>query len=237
VSEFDAYRNATSTGLLILTAMRVDRTEPAIMNDVYRWLAEGRIKTTHAPTKCLVIESSTRELPDDLLNQILDDVEEKKAYRTELFYEFVGLLENYTTSSNFHRAIGDYLGIDKFSMDRQYQTLSGDMVRSKSEVIIANILYESGIPFEYEAPLQAADGSKRWPDFTIKWQGQEFYWEHWGMLDDEDYARNAARKREWYQIHFPDQLISTKESSTLSRQTKEIITSRFGVEPPDIDFD
>src|SRR5690606_40938403 len=36
-----------------------------------------------------------------------------------------------------------------------HEAPSGDMVRSKSEVIIANLLHQAGIPFTYEEPLYA----------------------------------------------------------------------------------
>ncbi len=41
-----------------------------------------------------------------------------------------------------HQEIHLYLGVYKFALGRIHKTLSGDWVRSKSEVIIANLLYE-----------------------------------------------------------------------------------------------
>jgi exodeoxyribonuclease V alpha subunit len=52
-----------------------------------------------------------------------------------------------------------------------HEALSGDMLRSKSEVIIANQLHERNIPFRYEQPLFAGDGTLRLPDFTVTWKG------------------------------------------------------------------
>ena len=167
------------------------------------------------------------------MEEILQDAAEKKAYRTALFDEFVALLEGYTNTFEFHMQIGEYLGIDKFSRGRIHKTLSGDLVRSKSEVIVANILYESGIPFVYEEYLSAPDGSRRLPDFTVEWEGKAYYWEHLGMLDVEDYRQKWELKKAWYETHFPGQLITTQETSTLSQETKQIIASTFGVEPVD----
>jgi ATP-dependent DNA helicase RecQ len=230
---FESYLGATATGILILTAMKTGKSESEILRDVYQWLAEGKLETAHAPGKCLVIDSSTDALPDELLEEIKMDVAEKKAYRTSLFDEFVALLEGYTNTFEFHQRIGEYLGIDKFSRKCIHKTLSGDFVRSKSEVIIANILYQSGIPFTYEAPLIALDGSRRSPDFTVEWDGKTYYWEHLGMLDIEDYRQDWELKKVWYEANFPGQLITTQESSTLSQETKQIIVSHFGVEPVD----
>ena len=230
---FESYRQATRTGLLIPTAIKTGKSESEILRDIYQWLAEGKLKAVRAPTKCLVINSSADTLPDALLEEILADVAEKKAYRTSLFNEFVTLLRGYTNTFEFHQQIGEYLGIDKFSRGRIHETLSGDFVRSKSEVIVANILYQSGIPFVYEEYLSAPDGSRRLPDFTIEWEGETYYWEHLGMLDVEGYRQNWELKKAWYEAHFPGQLITTQETSTLSQGTKQIVVSTFGVEPPD----
>ncbi len=69
-----------------------------------------------------------------------------------------------------------------------HRTERGDLVRSKSEVIIADKLHARGIDYQYEAPLEL-DGSRRYPDFTIDDSdaGRTFYWEHLGLLDDPSY--------------------------------------------------
>lgn len=228
---FETYRDVTYTGLLIPTARKTGEPESEILSNIYRWLAEGKLEAVRAPGKCLVIDVSTGKLPDALLEEILEDVAEKKAYRLSLFDEFVDLLQGYTNTFEFHQQIGEYLGIDKFSQRCIHRTLSGDFVRSKSEVIIANILHQTGIPFAYEEPLVAPDGSRRVPDFTIEWRGQTYFWEHLGMLGVEEYRQNWELKKAWYEEHFPGQPITTKESSTLSEETKQIIASTFGVQP------
>ncbi|MFV9506962.1 MAG: AAA family ATPase [Oscillochloridaceae bacterium umkhey_bin13] len=93
-----------------------------------------------------------------------------------------------------------------------HRTLTGHMVRSKSEVIIANLLHAYDIPFEYEVPLPASDGTFYLPDFTIKVRGETWYWEHWGMLHDQKYRSHREKKLEWYKQHgFADRLIETEE--------------------------
>ena len=47
------------------------------------------------------------------------------------------------------------------------------MVRSKSELIITNLLAERGISFEYETPLLAPGGTMCLPDFSIVHQGEK----------------------------------------------------------------
>ena len=89
IPTFDQYRKATITVLLIRTATKIGKPESEILRDVFRWLAEGKLKATHAPGKCLIIESSVDLLPEDLLVEIMADVAEKKAYRMSLFEQFV----------------------------------------------------------------------------------------------------------------------------------------------------
>lgn len=84
-----------------------------------------------------------------------------------------------------------------------HHTRNGLAVRSKSEVIIADILYSKGIEFEYEQPLRVDDGSWRLPDFTIEddTTGTTFYWEHLGMMSRPPYRRKWEQKLAWYREH------------------------------------
>ena len=71
-------------------------------------------------------------------------------------------------------------------------------MRSKSEVIIANLLQAKGIDYRYEEPLEI-DGVTKYPDFTIEDDntGETYYWEHLGMLSDEGYRQKWLEKVEW----------------------------------------
>lgn len=98
-----------------------------------------------------------------------------------------------------------------------HRTLKGDLVRSKSEVIIANMLYEAGIEYEYEKELDLEEDGIRIPDFTIEdaESGICFYWEHCGMLGDAAYNRHWQEKKELYKKHNiieGDNLIVSKDS-------------------------
>ena len=80
-------------------------------------------------------------------------------------------------------------------------TKRGDLVRSKSEVIIANELLAQGIDrYEYEAPLSLRDEKTRYPDFTIidDDTGARYYWEHLGLLHNPEYAARWERKLNAY---------------------------------------
>jgi hypothetical protein len=105
-----------------------------------------------------------------------------------------------------------------------HEALSGDMLRSKSEVIIANMLHERNIPFRYEQPLFAGDGTLKLPDFTITWAGKTYLWEHLGRLDLLNYAEEWKQKRAWYERWFPNQLVTTEEGPKLSGTAAELIS-------------
>lgn len=80
-----------------------------------------------------------------------------------------------------------------------HRTANGEMVRSKSEVIVANILHSLGVPYAYELELVAPDGSRRSPDFTIQRTGKRpIYWEHLGMLNSAGYRADWDARRTWY---------------------------------------
>ena len=79
-----------------------------------------------------------------------------------------------------------------------HKTLRGEMVRSKSEVIVANILDAMGIDYSYEEPLIVKDRMYI-PDFTLRHQGKVAYLEHLGMLGIASYKRKWQEKRSDYE--------------------------------------
>ena len=100
--------------------------------------------------------------------------------------------------------------------DLIHNTFAGMKVRSKSEEIIANILFTNHIPFRYEAPL-TLNGSTMYPDFTIKnpKNSSYTYWEHLGLMDKKEYKDHAMEKISTYCDHniIPDvNLILTYET-------------------------
>jgi hypothetical protein len=83
-----------------------------------------------------------------------------------------------------------------------HATRRGDLVRSKSEIVIADILHElegqGQIRYSFEKPL-LLDGRERWPDFTIESGADIWFWEHCGMLDNPNYAKRRATKKAAYE--------------------------------------
>ena len=134
-------------------------------------------------------------------------------------------------------------------------TARGERVRSKSEVIIADTLNRLGVPYHYEFPLTLKIGGRVpisrdlsnssratksrvlttsstttltvHPDFlclNLRTR-QEFIWEHFGLMDDPDYAAKAVQKLQTYNqngIHPGKSLIISTETTDFPLNTKHI---------------
>lgn len=123
-----------------------------------------------------------------------------------------------------------------FPEQQIHQTLSGNMVRSKSESLIDIALYINKIPFRYECALHLGE-AVIYPDFTIRHPqtGAIFYWEHFGLMDDPSYCKNVCSKLQLYTTHniIPThQLITTYEtkSKPLTSDTIEHIIRNYFLE-------
>ena len=116
-----------------------------------------------------------------------------------------------------------------------YETKRGEMVRSKSEAIIANIIYDLGIPYFYEKSITFKNGSMRFPDFTLLHvkKRKEIYLEHFGLLDDESYLYKNLQKLDEYRengIYPGKNLLFTYETSETPldiRGIKEMLKTVF----------
>ena len=128
----------------------------------------------------------------------------------------------------------------------QLFTDNNERVRSKSEVLIANALKSNGVPYRYEFPVvlnksgKSSTNSKYcddldlctfYPDFyclNLRTR-QEYIWEHFGLMNDSDYANNAAGKILLYHLngYFPGKNLITTMETTIhplsSMNIKQII--------------
>lgn len=114
----------------------------------------------------------------------------------------------------------------------EFLTSRGERVRSKSEMIIADILAKHGVPYKYECPLrlEAGEGSGAltvYPDFTclnlrIR---EQFLWEHFGRMDDPEYAKRVVRKLRTFRRNgfiLGKNLLITMESDGLPLDRKDV---------------
>ena len=205
--------------------MKKNMLTPRVLSEaVYRSVLTGDAKLKKALERWLVIEVADTEISDERMKIMLDDIEEKRNYKHGLLNYFVYLLEDNPDSSQLHQEIARYLGMEKYHLNRIYKTCDGNQVRSKSEVIICDLLAKSGIKYEYERLLEYEPGKKINPDFTIFLKGgRELYWEHIGMLGNEKYSEDWSNKMDIYEKYFPGRLLKTYESGAISSDAEKLI--------------
>ena len=114
-----------------------------------------------------------------------------------------------------------------FTENTEFYTNNEVRVRSKSELIIANLLEQYGVPYKYERPIYLKGLGQVRPDFTCLnvRLGKEYVWEHFGMMDNAGYATKNIEKISIYQQNglFPGKnLITTFESSQNPLSSKMI---------------
>ncbi len=171
------------------------------------------------------------------------DIKNIKAERPE----FRGLVsppsENEMTDVEFidaWRAV-TYKGKEISDECARYTTNQGETVRSKSEKIIADLLDSRGIPYRYEFPQKMKVRRGRtavfYPDFTILAPDRrEIILEHFGLMEDSEYCRNALKKISAYIANgfFPgDRFLFTYETSEMpfdSRLLGKMLDKMFGAD-------
>ncbi len=94
----------------------------------------------------------------------------------------------------------EYEGLGFQENEPEFYAVDGTRVRSKSERDTVDELIEFSVPYKYEKPLQLKGFGVVHPDFCVlnRRTGQEFVWEHFGMMDDRSYAVDNIRKLEAY---------------------------------------
>jgi hypothetical protein len=77
-----------------------------------------------------------------------------------------------------------------------HRTANGTLVRSRSEVIIADALSAASVDFAYERAFRGHE-TIRLPDFTIEdaTTGELYIWELLGLPSNPQYARAWDRKQ------------------------------------------
>lgn len=124
-----------------------------------------------------VLNSIPEELRSFVDTDIFNDEDEVEKWRREVF-----------------------MGNNPTRIEKQFKTSNGEIVRSKSELIIAEALKMHGVPYLYERPFyHISVGSRKsnlYPDFTCfnRRTGRTYYWEHLGMMDNAEYASKNIRR-------------------------------------------
>lgn len=121
----------------------------------------------------------------------------------------------------------EYTGKGFYENTPMILTEKGERVRSKSEKIMADYFYKTGIEYKYECPLYLKGIGIVHPDFTFlsKKTNEEIYWEHNGKCDDATYAKNMVKKINAYEdsgIYPGERLILTYETEQTILNTNKI---------------
>ena len=139
--------------------------------------------------------------------------------------------KNYKYSTLQLNWISSYYEKNPFRPENlKYRTKSGILVRSKSERIIADLLTKYGFLFRYEQKLVIGD-NVYYPDFIIMLDdGRMVIWEHFGLMDNEEYYLKACEKIENYRkagFATHTNLICTYEDDIRSEEILEGIICRY----------
>jgi hypothetical protein len=137
---------------------------------------------------------------------------------------------------------------NSYEKDAAFTTKRGEIVRSKSEKILADAFFDYGLPYQYEPCIELentinddnqykAPGGviRKYPDFVILNVRKEktIYWEHLGRAGEDRYATKNFKKLMEYEKNgfiLGDNLIITLESEKtpldidiLHRKIKEFL--------------
>ena len=173
----------------------IDKTLPALKANL------------HAAEKFMAIHSGSEER--DVFNSMPSDLQ---MLNSNLFLYKPQFIEAW-----LHRP---YVRNPYKSEDLIFDTARGDKVRSKSEVILSNSFFKYGLIYLVEFPLKLKHSNKTiYPDFTILNTNtlEVIYWEHFGMMDNPEYATAAVKRIQLLQdegLVLGKNLICTFETST-----------------------
>lgn len=142
------------------------------------------------------LEKSIKRIEKNLIGQ-------EKILSHYMPYDFSAVQEAIPEVYRFNTSIKKYKETIPYGNQVLHQTSCGLKVRSKSEMMIVELLISHGIEFEYEKPLEIYnEGGQKitiHPDFTFRTRsGKWIYWEHLGRLDLEEYRQDTIWKLQRY---------------------------------------
>ena len=210
----------------------------------YQYYLEKNKKRTYIPKKNIETarKIAQRDYYQKLLPGLLKNLKAMQHFSKE--YNTTSLEQSYTNLSAARKQLVEPIFIDDETYATQWQTKNyerkkdppdgsfitqkDEVVRSKSEIIIANLLNSRKVPYHYEYPLQLSNGNIIYPDFFClnKRTRQEFYWEHCGKMDDPIYSTSITQRIADYsktRIIPGKNLILTFESARTPLETKAIV--------------
>lgn len=131
----------------------------------------------------------------DVLSAVYEELSEQRKH----------LVKPYMLPAREHAAqwqAQEYVGNAHPFGSQLLYTRRDERVRSKSEVIIADALNAAAVPYHYEKPLHLGSHHAFYPDFTalnVRTR-TEYIWEHFGLMDDQEYRDRALKKLSDYAV-------------------------------------
>lgn len=181
-----------------------------------------------------VSQKEKKALEEALKNIGMDSREKVWAQFPEVLKGYVKVDES--VNDGYIKSWQNQWALAKEDEEHKFKTSRGDYVRSKSEYIIAEMLYKMRVPYWYEKTIVFEHGLFVYtPDFKVMNPKtyKEYYWEHFGMIDNKKYCNDMKGKLEIYAEYgiFPGKnLIMTFETANkplsvehVERQIKEYL--------------
>lgn len=155
----------------------------------------------------------------------VDYLEVIKHYEEDFF--------NIRTQEELRQKAEEIARSKKYQQNYKHITDKGDLVASKSEEIIANVLFAHQISYEYEKKIMLGNVELQ-PDFTLyKADGNIILWEHAGLLDQEGYSKNFERKLQLYTAHGYTQqknlIVTREENGTFEAEEARRMLRLYGL--------
>lgn len=139
-----------------------------------------------------LLSSVRLRLSDDGMEPLIEWADKKYSLFSKEY--IIDTISAKAITENYHTKI-DILSdmpYDKYE-NKSHRTSRGLFVRSKSELLIAEKLYEYEIDFEYE-PLFKLGTTNYSPDFLIRRNGKVYVWEHFGLVNNKEYLNQQLKK-------------------------------------------
>lgn len=131
----------------------------------------------------------------------------------------------YTQRSSFSTLKGDIESINEdliSNKKKQKVSIKNEILRSQEEVQIANFLFLNGIEYAYEKkyPYHIKGSRKLYtPDFTIIYNNNEYYLEHFGISESGKNSRYSFYELEHYKDAIKNKIDLHKKHGTTLLQT------------------
>lgn len=173
-------------------------------SEYYQIRADGRKKHISSDHKALIIALRTKGFIEKAIKLIRRNLQlQQRVLATYEDYDLYNIEHNLPgaySEQKLNSWMNRYYKMNPYHLEHKiYQTTFGMMVRSRAEVLIAELLHAAQIPFHYDEEIILIDASGDvytfYVDFVIMTpSGRKIYWEHMGLFTNEEYRKKNFEK-------------------------------------------